>query len=274
MIPAWIPAAFSAAGAFKDLFGGEKGSPEQNVSGYGALPEWAQNIFQNQYGPGIGQFFGSQASQQVSPQNAFQQQALGGFGGGIEDIMGNLGKYMNPYQQHVTDKTNREYDINRSNIMGALQGTGRDANRRVSPANASSLQLAQSQNEEARQRALSEHNYNNYNQSLGLRRQTLQDMLSAGNVQRGFAEEQRLAPFARLQQLSSLLNPLLGGSFHQAAQTGQPNMFSNIGTFGNLLNQQHQQGAYNDFFSNGAPNPGEYGPPQPGMFQNFGNFFR
>lgn len=287
-----IAAGLGAAASAKSLFGGKKaagtpggaglpgGSLTQN--GYGALPPWAQNIYSGTYAPGIQNYFNSPQSgafvpQQVEPFNRFQNEALQGLGGGIQDIRQNLGQYMNPYHSAVTDNINREADIRQSDLLGRASLGGNAAGL-----NNSAVGVQLGMNDETRQRLLAQANYHNYQQALSLRRQTLAEMLGAGatqqeqgqnvltnNYNNSIANNQ--APLGRLQNLGNLLSPLLSGGSQvstnaQGAIPAGPNFFGKLGHFTKDLGNTD----FSSIWNNGAPQSSTVqGPPPPGFLNSF-----
>lgn len=228
-----IPAALGAAGMAGSLFGGKKGgSPAQSQAGYGALPPQAKGLYDalfSQIG-GIGGFandptrygkafdpstnpYASQALyelQQANPEsnirplgsiepfNQYQQNALNQYGNPDYSPEGSLSQYFNPYRQVGSDAINRGYDISASKLRG-------DANaRNPLGANSSARAIQMQLQEESRMRALAENDFNSFEKALGLRSQSLSDMLNAGNlVQRQNQAELQSA----LPQNAGMYNP-------------------------------------------------------------------
>jgi hypothetical protein len=281
-----IGAALGAAASAKSLFGGKKaaGTPggSQSQYGYASAPPWAQNIYSGTYAPGIQSYFNSPQSgafvpQQVEPFNRFQNEALQGLGGGIQDIQQNLGQYMNPYHSAVTDNINREADIRRSDLLGRASIGGNAAGL-----NNSAVGVQLGLNDEARQRLLAQANYENYQQALGLRRQTLAEMLGAGGAQQTQGQNvlnnsynnsiaNNQAGLGRLQNLGNLLSPLLGGGSQVStnAQAPVPSFLNRLGGFATGLGQSYQQGDFSGLWNNGAPQGNMQGPPPPGFLNRF-----
>lgn len=190
----------------------------KTLSGFESLPQGAQGLYNNEFFPGIRSYINSPEGRYIEPTDPAQESALGEMGGGIEDIQSNLGRYMNPYRQFVTDEINREADRSRNNLLGGFVG------RNATGLNNSSLGVQLGMNEEARQRALAGANYQNFNNALDLRRQTLADMMNAGTNRRALNQERRDQAFMRLQRLGSLLGMVPGGqgSIHEGFKPAAP----------------------------------------------------
>lgn len=203
-----IASLAGAAGAVGNLFSKpdrDTAATQQTMSAYDSLPGWAKDMYAQQFGPGILEYINSPAARTATPLNPAIENSLGQLGQGIQDINANLGDYLNPYRKFVTDEINREANTQRSNLLGRHVGFG------ALGMNNSALGVQLGMNEESRQRALARANYEAYQQALGLRRQTLADMMGAGEQRRKLDEEFRDAPFARLQRLGTLLGMIPGG---------------------------------------------------------------
>ena len=263
-----LSAGSALAGAFG---GGDEGGaygPSGTMSAYDSMPQWLKTQYEQQYGPAISQYFQNQSSpqQMVAPFHQFQQNALQQQGQGIQGIQNDLGQYMNPYQQFVTDRTNRAYDVNANNLKGQQNTIGNGSNARLRETNSSSQTLAQGQNEEARQRALAEANYNNYNQALGLRRQTLSDMLSAGGAYQQQQQNMQNAPFNRLTQYGQLLGAVPGGQTQFGATPAtppQPDILARLGGVASGLGSAYNNGAFSSFGFNPQQQQLPYQQPNP-----------
>ncbi len=266
----------SAGSALSGAFGGgDEGTPygaDGTMSAYDSMPQWLKDQYEQQYGPEILEYFKNQSSpeQLVAPFHRFQENALQQQGQGIQGIQKDLGQYMNPYQQFVTDQINTNYNTNANNLKGLQNQIGHGSNARLRQLNSSSQTLAQGQNEEARQRALAEANYNNYNQALSLRRQTLSDMLSAGGAYQQQQQNLQNAPFNRLSQYGQLLGAVPGGQTQfgaTPAEAARPDTLARLGGVASGLQSAYDNGAFSSFGGPKAPaQPNwHYGPQQYGQ---------
>jgi hypothetical protein len=200
--------------------GQKKGSPEKSsseqISGYYALPPEAQARYQDflkgaqqyynnpqqpgRYGQALNPSNNPYASQGlyeyqqanpdksvrplgvVEPLNSIQRSAIGNYSN-PDYSMGGLSQYFNPFQEQVIDRAtsaiNRQADISRSNLLDRINASGG-----ILGSSATGTQLAQQEGE--RLRALGDMNANlgaqGYREALGLRGQSLSDMLNAGNM--------------------------------------------------------------------------------------------
>jgi hypothetical protein len=211
-----IGAVGSMFGAGEDS-GSPAGSTNQSASGYNAMPPEAQRLYQlyfdmlrNYQGnpndpsrfakaqmPNAQNPYASQALYEyqnanpdknvrplgvVEPLNAIQQRAIGKYEK-PDYSMGGLAEYFNPYMENVINRSlgniNRQANISRSGIMD-------QANRSGGILGTSALGTQLSQNEEARLRAIGDTSANlgaqGFREALGLRQQSLSDMLNAGNL--------------------------------------------------------------------------------------------
>ena len=179
---------------------------------------------------------------QVEPFNEYQKSALTALGGGLEGLQQQLPGYMNPYSDIVGNEINRQAEIGQSNLknqftqQAGLGGLG-----------SSAFGTALSGNEEARQRLQNENQYNNYNQALNLRRQTLGEMLQAGGAiqQQGQASLEAVAPYlqgttpqARSAMFAAQLGQIPGSQTSTStgnqwgANAGRPDFMSRLGGAG------------------------------------------
>lgn len=135
--------------------------------------------------------------------NPYEQEVMDTMGGGIDQLNQDIGDYMNPYQQAVTDRglanIQQRTDQQRSGLMGnnARAGVG------AFGSSALGTQLSQLENNSQNRMADFEalQNQQNYNQALGLRNQTLSQMLGAGQM-----------PYGRVMQLGEGLGQFPGSS--------------------------------------------------------------
>lgn len=206
-MPAFIPAAATVASAFISSRGRKGGSPaqesSQNVSGFDALPQAVKNAYLNTYLPDVLSLYNEKKP--VTPFNQYQIQALEGMGQNATQIGEELGQYMNPYNKYVTDNIQRQADIQRSNIMGQ---TAKRGGLGAFGSSALGTQLAGLDAHTARLKNMND--YQNYNQALNFRRQTLGDMLSAGDIMQEQTQEEANAQATRLGQLASFLGAFPG----------------------------------------------------------------
>jgi hypothetical protein len=256
----WIPFAASMAAS---LFGGKKkgsGQPgfQQQQSGYAALPPEAQQAYQKYFAmlngmqnPAMGmapefdqndifsspemaayqQAMGKTPTKPIGvlePLNSVQRNALSNYAN--EDFSeGGLGKYMLPFQQardRAMVNINRNADTQLANIrdrasrMGSL---GRD------PLYGGQLP----QVEEARARAMLDAEAGFAEKALGLRSQSLADVLSGGNLiqkqnQAGLGAKY-MHPMAFMQLLAGMPNS--GSGYGRGAV---PYEASNLQKLGNI----------------------------------------
>lgn len=293
------PTGAAIGGGLGSLFGGKKKQPgyQQQVTqqqGFNTLPEPVRNAYLQQYLPGIlsqyqGKYqglpmgqaptgpFASQGLQelqnysnqiggifaggtgvnplgQVEPFNPYQQQALQSLGGGIGALGNELSQYMNPYQKFVQDEINRQHSIAQNN---ALSDFSRAAG--FGGLQSSAYGTLQSQLEQNRLRDQNQAQVQNYQQALGLRRQTLADMLGAGGQiqQQGQnmlgalqPQLQQTLPQARTgllgQQLGAFQGSPIGYNYQQMApkQTAEERIFGGLQTgigYGKGLNKEKSE---------------------------------
>ncbi len=200
---------------------------------------------------------------QVEPLNQMQQNALGSFGRGLSGLQNELPGYQSLYNENVLNpqlqEIQRQQDIAQNNLLGAKAGSG---NLGALGSSALGTQLAQQQ--EAANRAMMEARSQGYQQSLGLRQQTLQDMLRAGGQVQGQNQTQlnalqpqlqATAAPARLQQLAQGLNQFPSGAIGQGQVPTTPDMWSKLGNVGTAATGlfQHLGGAGGGTGYNGIP---------------------
>lgn len=178
----------------------------------------------------------------IEPFNEYQKSALASLGGGLEGLQQQLPGYMNPYSDIVGNEINRQAQIGQSNLKNQFtQQAG------LGGLSSSAFGTALSGNEEARQRLQNENQYNNYNQALNLRRQTLGEMLQAGGAiqQQGQASLDYLSPYlqgttpqARSGMLAQQLGMIPGSQVSNStgnqwgANAGRPDFMSRLGGAG------------------------------------------
>lgn len=273
-----IAAAASAIGTVKNAFGKDKGSyatpsQQQTLQGYAAMPKYLQDIYENQFTPAVMEYFNSEQGKnpnQIVPFNQTQQNALSGFGQNINQINTGLQDYANPYNQFVTDQIKRNYGAQQNNLLGGANKMGG-----VGALKSSSLGTQLSLNNEAMQRALAEAQYNSYKEAMGLRRQTLADMLEAGMLEQQQQQAQLNAqnqnPLSRVRNLGELLGLIPGSNISTTtggldARKPQPNRWQRAGGAFNEINNAVESGAFDRLYNNGSPRAGSYGAPAPGIF--------
>lgn len=171
----------------------------------------------------------------IEPFNQIQKNAIEAYSNPDYSLAG-LAQYYNPFQEQVLNRAlnavNRSSDIARSNLLDRLNARGG-----ILKNSATDTQLALQ--EEARTRALADTaaniGYQGFNQALGLRGQSLADMLNAGNlVQR----QQQGQLQSALPSSATQYNPY----YNQAL------------SYGNLLSL-FPQGSKGNTFSSGRTEP-------------------
>lgn len=211
--PAMIAAGVGLAGS---IFGKK---PKTPATGFYALPAPVQQTYLNQLLPGAQGAF--QQSQTLTPE---QQKALQSLGIGGADLTAEIGQYMNPYTDMVTNRvlegirrqgdTAQSANIARRNMTGARNFQD------------SSLYEQQGaiEGEVARATAdaLANLNYQNFNNAANLRQQTLGNMLFAGEYPVNYQ-------FQNLGNLASILGQFQGGTPAQRQGGGLGNMLSGLG---------------------------------------------
>ena len=259
------PAMFSlGASILASAFGGKKkgsGQPsfEQTQSGYAALPPEAKNAYQKffamlngmqghpmgmapEYNPydifsspemaAYQQAMGDQGTKPIGvlePLNRVQRDALNSYSN--EDFSeGGLGKYMLPFQQsrdRAMTNINRLADTQLSNIRDRASLTG---NLGRDPLYGGQLP----QVEEARARAMLDAEAGFAEKALGLRSQSLADVLNAGNLiqkqnQAGLGAKY-MHPMAFMQLLTGMPNSQYGTAIGaRPYEAGRLQSLGNIG---------------------------------------------
>lgn len=143
----------------------------------------------------------------LEPFNAIQKSAIESYAN-PDYSLGGLAQYYNPFQEQVIDRAfnaiNRSSDIARSNLLDRLNSRGG-----ILKNSATDTQLALQ--EEARSRALADAAANlgaqGFREAVGLRGQSLSDMLNAGNlVQR----QQQAQLQSAMPSVAAQYNPYYG----------------------------------------------------------------
>lgn len=175
----------------------------------------------------------------ITPVNAGNPNSFNGQYG----LFNELPAFMSPFNQAVINRTlnqmNKQTDEARSGIMGRAARYG---GLGAFGSSALGTQLAQLENANNDRSLdfLANANAANYNQALGLRRQTLADMLGAGGAMQQHGQtvlnalQPQLAaatPQGRLSQFSAGLGAF-PQSGHTMQYTHQPNMFQKFGSAG------------------------------------------
>jgi len=219
-----LPVAGALIGA---LGGGKKSKPaqSQSISGWQALPPEVQKTYLNTYLPGVQDF----AKTPFSPEAlSVYDTYKSGLGGLMEDIP----EYLKFFQQNVGDPTynkiQEQADIerNRLNASAVNSGLGGLFNSNLG------VQLSQLQKNADDRKAEYAYrtNQDNLTNALGLRSQTLQELLNSQNAQ-----------YDKLGQLAGLLGAFPGGSTQTSIgpSGGGPNTWDRIGgaltAFGGLF---------------------------------------
>jgi hypothetical protein len=270
---AFIPFAASMAAS---AFGGKKkgsGQPgyQTQQSGYGALPPEAQQAYQkffamlnNMQGPTMGmapeynpedmfsspemgayqQAMGNTPTRPIGvlePLNGVQRSAISDYAN--EDFSeGGLGKYMLPFQQ-ARDRAMTNINRNADTQLAGI----RDRASRIGSLGRDPLYGGQlPQVEEARARAMLDAEAAFGEKALGLRSQSLADVLSGGNLiqkqnQAGLSAKY-MHPMAFMQLLAGMPNSSTG---YQRGAT--PYESSNLQKFGNIGLSMFGQGGGGQF---------------------------
>lgn len=237
-----LPSAFDIGGKLINGLFGKKAQPatQSQKSGFYALPPQVQQAYLQQFLPGAQQWFNNGPNQ-------YQQNAMQSLGGGPESLEQELPQYQNQYRGAVTDEVvkqmQRDAQGERDRIMMGAGSNGLGGlfssalTKQLDGLNDNTL------NRIGAYRAYSEDQ--GYNQSLDLRRQTLADMLAAGNM-----------PYERINQFGSLLGQFPQSQNGQQIGAYQPKNWANKlgGTMMTLTKPA------NDF--NQSRQPLQYGPQQ------------
>ena len=201
-----------------------------------ALQELQQ--YSNQNGGIFGNGTGVKPLGAVEPFNPMQQQALSGFGGGLAGLQQDLPGYQNLYNQNVLNpvlaEIQRQQDIAQNQLLGGKAGGG---NLGALGSSALGQQLAGLQEQANRFRE--QAGAKGFESSLGLRRQTLADMLKSGTLQQGQNQQylnaiqpqlQQTTPGARTAQFGQQLAGFPGSQAqsYTGPSPAQPGMGANL----------------------------------------------
>lgn len=200
------------------LFGGKsKGAtPKQatSQSGFAAIPKQVQDAYLNQYLPQV------LAYNKAGP-NQFTQQAMQGYGGGIQGIIDSLGQYKSVFDQNTTqptlDEIQRQADIQKNQLNARAAGSGLGGLLNSNTA----IQLGELQNNTDRLKSQYTADFNRENtlNALNLRSQTLSELMRAGDQQ-----------YDQLSKLANLLSPFLNGSTSKEVgeKAATPNVWDKV----------------------------------------------
>jgi hypothetical protein len=204
---------------------------------------------------------------QVEPLNQIQQGALGNVGRGLAGLSEDLPGYQSLYNQNVLDPQlkdiQRQQDIAQNNLLGAKAGTG---NLGALGSSALGTQLAQNLDNYNRQRE--QARAAGYQHSIGLRNQTLQQMLSAGNQVQAQGQQQlsalqpqlqATAQPQRLEQLAAGLQRFPASQVTQGQTPSQPDFLNKVGFGGQALGGFLQGSGAKIFGDGGQQQPGVWG---------------
>ncbi len=212
----------------KKLFGKPaQEKPSQQVSGYGALPEWAKNKFQdlaNAADPLL-----QNAEQYFSPMGLtpgeLQAQGM------IDPAMfgQNIQQYLNPYRDIVISDINKQFEAPQGALSAQISEAGAFGGTRA--------RGAQGDLERARLDAIASAMGGQYNTAANQMQQGISNLLGFGGLQRGVDLAQRQALPQALSAYSSLINPLLGGSSGTGTYTknGTDGLVSDVGKVSGLV---------------------------------------
>lgn len=190
---------FSSIGG---LFGGSKST---SSSGFGALPQVAQNAFTNSTTQASNLLLGQNGQQLFTPlpQTAAETQAYGlaqqpTTQAGVTGLTNN---YLNPFTNFLTDNINQQAAGNWSAYKSAMSDSGQiGSNREFLNAGAA---------DQARLSAIGTTLANSYqgsqNTALNQNQQNINNLLGQGQQERGLAMQTSQAPLSALQALVQLL---------------------------------------------------------------------
>jgi len=193
----------------------------------------------------VGGLFGNQGTGvnplgAVEPFNQFQQNALSSLGGGLSGLQNELPGYQNLYNENILNpqlaEIDRQLGMGNNRLLGRKAGSG---NLGVLGSSAIGTQLSELQDSANRLKLNARKHA--FQGGLGLRNQTLQDMLRAGGTIQNqnqntlgaiYPQIQQTLPQNRLAQLGQGLSGFPGSSTttgtSMGATPGQPGLLSNI----------------------------------------------
>lgn len=252
-----IPEFLGAASLFGSLFGGDdrEATPEMRSSqssyaqGYAALPEQGQQAWNNFFNM-LNQL--AARSGNFPELNRVQQNALSRYANPDFSKEG-LAPYANPFQEMVQKQAeaaiNRGYDMDRSRLTDRFAQRG----SQIRPGSNSALNTQLSQLSESKNRTLGDIiaglGYQGYNEALGLRQNTLANMLQAGNT----IQEAPYRNIGLYGQLASLI-PQSGYGQETSNSTGaigaRPSFLSKLGGAGAFLGSSGYGNYMNNFKTN------------------------
>lgn len=264
--PAGAAAGSALAGT---VLGGDKGnkaSPQgvgggTSVSGFAALPPEVQQAFLQQYLPRILQQFQGGGTQ-LAGFNPMQEQALQSFGGGLSGLQQELPGYQDLYNQNVLDPELERLQQAQDEGLSAL------ADRRQKMGGIGVGGSAYNN-----QRAAYENQINNlrlnaranaFQGARGLRRETLQDMLTSGGQYQQQQQAQYNQPQANISQFAGNLAgiPTSATNTNYGQTPSQPDFLSKLGGAGlGALGLGQQMGWSGFGGNNGVPQSASL-PPQ------------
>lgn len=191
-------------GFFSSILGGSSSKSTQS-SGYGALPKVAQEAMDAVTKQGQSMLLGANGGQIFSPlaqtaqeTQAFNLMQLPTTQQGVQSLVGN---YLNPFQDYVTQGINKQAEGEFSLYKQALSGAGQmGSNREFVNAAAA---------DEARLNAIGSTMAGNYNNAqstaLGQNQQSIANLLSQGEFNRGMDGQTKQSDLAALQAMAQLL---------------------------------------------------------------------
>lgn len=270
----------AGAGILGGMFGNENegAAPASSVNGFAALHPDAQKAWLEQYLPQLleqykGKFqtgplgqaptgpFASQGLQDlqahsnkvggifgngtgvnpigaIEPFNQYQQNALSSFGGGLAGLKNELGGFQDLYNENILNpqlsEIDRDASILNNNLLGQKSG-----NLGAFGSSALGTQLAQLQDSANRLKLNARAGA--FQGALGLRRQSLQDMLTSGSLiqqqNQGslnaiYPQVQQTTAPNRLSQFGQGLSMFPGSSTQTGPVAGQPDTWARVGNAG------------------------------------------
>jgi len=230
--------------------GGKSTSNSNSVSGYGALPTFAQNTLQ-----GIDAELGHINYSNFYPTatSADEQQAFSnirqGFTPTQTSLNADIAMQQNPYNSYVIDEINRQSQGGNSILQQNLNSAGQfGSNRQMLGANDIDL---------SRQNQIGGFLQSQFNTSLNnalttlpaLRAADTQGLLDIGAFDRNLALQRSQSPVAALQAKAGIVGGLgytAGGSTSNSTSTQSPTgggLFAGLGQIGSLASGASQLGA-------------------------------
>jgi hypothetical protein len=247
----------------------------------------------------VGGLFGNQGTGvnplgAVEPFNQFQQNALSSLGGGLAGLQNELPGYQNLYNENVLNpqlaEIDRQLGMGNNRLLGRKAGGG---NLGVLGSSAIGTQLAELQDSANRLKLNArEHAFTS---GIGLRNQTLQDMLRAGGTIQNqnqntlgaiYPQLQQTLPQNKLGQLGQGLSifPQSNLSNGTGPIAGRPDTWARVGNAGlqglgalsGLGGMEGFGGApsFNNQFAGGGSNWGFGAPPAMGGYQLGNSYIR